>query len=68
MKEFATCLQQFTYPGDAMFTRTDSYDCFSGCILLGLMFADGRKGTMKAEVQEGLQTGGVGRGLGSMST
>lgn len=24
MKEFATCLQQFTYPGDAMFTRTDS--------------------------------------------
>lgn len=65
MKEFAACLQRLACPGDAIFTRTARYNCFAGCISLSLTFADGGKGTTKAEVQDGSQIGGVSRGWGS---
>jgi len=68
MQEFAACLQRLRCPRDAVFTGTARYNCSAGCILLSLTFADGRRGAMKAEVQEGLQIDGVSRGLGSAST
>lgn len=68
MKECAACLQRLTCPRDAIFTSTARCNCFAGCILPSLTFADGRKGAIKAEVQEGLPIDGVSRGLGSTST